>query len=406
MGSIVSSIKKCCEKLFETHSELKEHLNSTNTNNSILDNEKVKDSIIPVNINIKPFNNFSLNDFKIIKTLGKGSFGKVLLVNNLLNKRYYAMKVLKKDMLQLKNQIIHTKTEREILEKLNHPFVVRLFYAFQTNEKLFLITEYMPGGELFFHLKKEGCFTEERSKFYACEMILAIEHLHKNKIIYRDLKPENVLLDRDGHIKLIDFGLSKIFSESSGENNEKNNSSFNSASSRTFTICGTPEYLAPEILSGKGYNQTVDWWSLGALLYEMLVGYSPFRDNKYKLDIATYLKPLNQHKNISPIAFSLIKELLNPDNGFRLGSINDAEDIKSHPFFKNVNWQNYLEKKVIPKFKPYLKNEIDLGNFDKNFTDEDPKSRDEKFNLFPTYNKTPENNYENFTYIAKDDLLN
>jgi serine/threonine protein kinase len=309
------------------------------------------------------------------------------------------MKILKKEMLNKQNQVVHTKTEREILEKITHPFVVKLHYAFQTNEKLYLVTDYMPGGDIFYHLRKEGYFSEERTRFYICEIILALEHLHKNKIIYRDLKPENILLDKDGHIRLTDFGLSKIFKRDNFS--FEGNSSGSANISRAYTICGTPEYLAPEILIGKGYNKSVDWWSLGAVLYEMLVGHSPFRDNKYKLDINTYLKPIPLNKNISINAYNLIKELLIVDPYRRLGSSErDAEDVKSNIFFKGVNWQNYYDKKIIPKFRPYLKNEEDLSNFDKLFTDEDPNSKSDKFNLFPSYNKrVKDKNYENFTYV-------
>ena len=190
MGNVALRIKKWCERLFHKHSDLSQPL-ACNYDQD--DDKSNKDCKLLMSSNTKPFDNIynevSLQDFKIVKTLGKGSFGKVLLVINLHNRRYFAMKVLKKDMLQKQNQVVHTKTEREILEKITHPFVVKLHYAFQSSEKLFLITDYMPGGELYYHLRKEGCFSEDRARFYACEIILALEYLHKSKIIYRDLKP-------------------------------------------------------------------------------------------------------------------------------------------------------------------------------------------------------------------------
>lgn len=369
-------------------------------------------------------NKISLDDFQIIKTLGKGSFGKVLLVKcTLYGEKYYAMKVLKKSMLKDKKQKMHTKTEREILEKIRHPFIVSLYFAFQTPEKLFFITEFISGGEIFYHLKKAGCFSEERTRFYICELILALEYLHKKNIIYRDLKPENVLLSKGGHIKLTDFGLSKILRNSltSGKiddkhlnnysNSEINNNSINSfkpENNKAYTICGTPEYLAPEILLGKGYNKSVDWWSLGVLMYEMLVGYSPFKENKHKLEIKTYFKAIEPHKNISKKAFDLIVRLLNTDGEQRLGaSDNDAQEIKMHPFFCSVKWNDVYECKVKVPFIPHVRHNEDLSNFDTMFTKQNPYSCDfDNTNLFPSNNISVDSqNYKDFTYVHKDFLL-
>jgi len=339
-----------------------------------------------------------LHDFDIVKLLGRGSFGKVVLARKKDNNKYYAMKILKKEFIEKNNQTFHAQTEREILERINHPFIIKLKYAFQNAEKLFFVTDYMHGGELFYHLRKEQFFNEIKAKFYICEIILAIEYLHKNKIIYRDLKPENILLTKDGHIKLTDFGLSKIF--------------YKNESERAYTICGTPEYLAPEIIAGNSYDKSVDWWSLGALLYEMLVGYSPYKEIKRqnKLDIKFYLKKIEQHKNISNSAFSLIKGLLNPDPLKRLGSsYRDARELKEHFFFDRVNWVKLYELKEIPPFIPVLKDEDDLSNFDKIFTNEDPNSfkvtcytsnisKQSKENEKVPYNFK----YEDFTYVCKE----
>jgi tRNA A-37 threonylcarbamoyl transferase component Bud32 len=202
-----------------------------------------------------------LEDFIPIRVIGKGSFGRVLLVKKKDNDQIFAMKVLMKASILKRNQVEHTKTERTVLEHIRHPFIVTLRYAFQNKANLYLVLDYCAGGELFFHLGKDGKFDEKRAKFYSAQIVLALEYLHDLGIVYRDLKPENVLLDANGNIALTDFGLSK-----EGINDNSSAHSF----------CGTPEYLAPEILRRSGHGRAADWWSLGALLYEMLVGMPPF----------------------------------------------------------------------------------------------------------------------------------
>lgn len=191
-----------------------------------------------------------------------GSFGKVFLVRDKSNGELYAMKVLKKDYIIKKNQIQHTKTERSVLSYVHHPYIVGLNMAFQTSDKLFFVLDYCAGGELFFHLGKVGRFSEDRAKFYAAQIVLALQYVHRMDVVYRDLKPENVLLDHFGNIRLTDFGLSKegVSDHSTGAN----------------SFCGTPEYIAPEVLLRQGHGRAVDWWSLGALLYEMIIGLPPF----------------------------------------------------------------------------------------------------------------------------------
>jgi serum/glucocorticoid-regulated kinase 2 len=199
----------------------------------------------------------TLDDFELLCVIGRGSFGKVLQVKKKDNGKIYAMKILNKKHLIARKQVAHTKTERKVLQSITHPFIVNLIYAFQTDAKLYMVLEFFNGGELFFHLKNQGKFSDERASFYAAQVVLAFEHLHKRNIIYRDLKPENVLLDDQGYIKITDFGLSK---------------EMNSPTELTHTFCGTPEYLAPEVIVGNGYGQPIDWWSLGALMFEMLTG--------------------------------------------------------------------------------------------------------------------------------------
>ena len=414
-----NTITKCCEKFFsskkpDSFEKLtsirqldKKDINITETKNEkkipLLELKELHKTKNPIkekeNYDKKEYQNkqfthkVTLNDFKILKTLGKGAFGKVLLVHNEELNKYFAMKILKKDFIKKNKQIAHTKVERKILEKIDYPFIAQLFYAFQNKEKLYMITEYMPGGEMFYHLHKEQYFKESKAKFYICEIILAIEHLHKNNIIYRDLKPENILLDENGHIKLTDFGLSKIVNDINKD--------------RTYTICGTPEYVAPEVLTGKGYNKSVDWWSLGIVLYEMLCGYSPFREARERIDIEIYFKPIHHDNLISDIAFDLINKLIEPNCEKRLGyGIMDSIEIKNHVFFKDINWKKVERKEIEPEYKPVLKKPGDVSNFDKMFTEMDPYSYKDKGKLINQLTKKNKGNsptdgvsYENFTYI-------
>ena len=315
----------------------------------------------------------TLNDFQVIKMLGKGAFGKVLLVYNEELKKYQQTK--------------HTKEERKILEKIDYPFISKLYYAFQNDKKLYMITEYMPGGEMFYHLHNNDHFSENKTRFYIAEIVLAIDHLHKNNILYRDLKPENILLDELGHIKLTDFGLSKIMN-----NIEKD---------KTYTICGTPIYVAPEVLTGQGYNKLVDWWSLGVLLYEFLAGYSPYKEARIKIDIKIYKKKLEQDPLISDCAFDLIKKLCTFDVNKRIGK--NVADIKNHSFFKEIDWIKLEKKEITPPYKPKIKYAGDVGNFDTMFTEMSLNST--KRNVETLVNgantiKNSKNTYADFTYIG------
>ena len=558
MGNIGSIISEICKKLFSNNTEIfsneknlsKNNKKTRHSNNlNFEDSSNNSDKEILYNGNLKvydykisnshsehnnfqsPLNNYFLKkigceDFKILRLLGKGSFGKVFLVQKKDDKIYYAMKVLNKETIYRKNQVKHMKNEREIMEKINSPFIVKLHYAFQTESKLFLVTEFIQGGELFFHLKNNKKFSEKKAKFYSSEIILAIEYLHKNKIIYRDLKPENILLDIYGHIKITDFGLSKIIKEKKNFNLSKpdsfqrtsiqrnsffnenqnqcdfknnfynnkftnkntenppyiNNSKENNLNSsnnylyynknflynlnknsenrenfrdtgninkqrniflnidkninlkkkvlfnneeigknnnfplkkstnneenyqlnenmdKAFTICGTAEYLAPEILGGTGYDKSVDWWSLGVLLFEMLVGKQPFRRNKEKkIDIGIYFQTINFAQfNLTENAKSLIKSLLEVEPKQRLGyGEKDSENIKIHPFFEGTNWDDILIKKNTPEFVPTFKSEDDLDYFDKLFT-EQPINITEEFSNLGSMNNW-NNEFEEFSF--------
>lgn len=299
-----------------------------------------------------------LEDFDLLTVIGRGSFGKVMKVRHKQSGNILAMKVLKKDMIVKENMVSHTLSEKRILQMIAHPFIVTLRFAFQTKEKLYLVLDFLSGGELFFHLKEETKFSVQRAKYYAAEITLAIEHLHKFDIIYRDLKPENCVLDKDGHVCLTDFGLAKTSI---------------SNSSPTYTFCGTPEYLAPEILRGSGHAKAVDWWSLGILLYEMLVGLPPFYSENVSEMYELILKaPLKFPSFVPPEAQSLLRGLLDREEFKRLGAgPTDGEEIKSHPFFSDIDWEKLYNREITPPFIPVVgEGESDTKFFDEEFTSE------------------------------------
>ena len=328
----------------------------------------------------------TFHDFIKLKVLGKGSFGEVLLVKLKANNKYYAMKILIKKQVKLRHQEVHTKTERDLMVKINCPFIVNIKFAFQDEFKLYIITEFMQGGEMFFHLHKEKKFSNEKTRFYIIELILAIEFLHKNNMLYRDLKPENIMIDANGHIKLTDFGLSKMVTKSK---------------EKVFTICGTPQYLAPEILSDDGYDNSVDWWSLGCVMYEMLVGKAPFRIPKGSyLTADLYKKKITIPEHVTPEAKDLISQLLVPNPKNRLGYGKDgAQKIKAHSYFEGINWNDAWERKLEPPLVPQLENETDLSYFDKMFTEE--KIEGSNVSEVPSSTILSQtNDYKGFTYVT------
>ncbi|KAL4871770.1 hypothetical protein BDV12DRAFT_163809 [Aspergillus spectabilis] len=299
------------------------------------------------------------NDFQILKLIGKGTFGQVYQVKKKDTRRIYAMKVLSKKVIIQKKEVAHTLGERNILVRTamaSSPFIVGLKFSFQTPTDLYLVTDYMSGGELFWHLQKEGRFQEPRAKFYIAELILALQHLHDHDIVYRDLKPENILLDANGHIALCDFGLSKA-------NLTQNDT--------TNTFCGTTEYLAPEVLlDEQGYTKMVDFWSLGVLVFEMCCGWSPFyaEDTQQMYKNIAFGKVRFPRDALSTEGRNFVKGLLNRNPKHRLGAKGDAEELKAHPFFHDIDWKALTRKEVIPPFKPKLKSDTDTSNFDPEFT--------------------------------------
>ncbi|XP_056639244.1 ribosomal protein S6 kinase beta-2 [Diorhabda sublineata] len=326
-------------------------------------------------------------DFELRKVLGKGGYGKVFQVRKLTGKdanTVFAMKVLRKaSIVRNQKDTAHTKAERNILEEVKHPFIVDLIYAFQTGGKLYLILEYLSGGELFMHLEREGIFLEDTACFYLSEIILALEHLHGQGIIYRDLKPENILLDALGHVKLTDFGLCK----------EHINEGI-----LTHTFCGTIEYMAPEILTRHGHGKEVDWWSLGALMYDMLTGAPPFTAENRKKTIEKILKgKLNLPPYLTADARDLVRKLLKRQVPSRLGAApEDAAAVKRHQFFKHIVWDDVLRRKYEPPFKPSLASDDDVSQFDTRFTKQTPVDSPDESTLSESANLI----FQGFTYIA------
>ncbi len=325
------------------------------------------------------------SDFKILKVLGQGSFGKVYLVRHLRDQSVYAMKVMRKDVLVKGDQVEHTVTERFIMSHLEHPNLVRLRYAFQTSLRLFLVMDYQRGGELFYHLKQSGRFSEDRVKYYVAQITLALEYLHDHNVVYRDLKPENILLDENGNIQLTDFGLSKPYVTSK-------------EGAKTF--CGTPEYIAPETLVNKTYGASIDWWSLGTLTYEMIVGLPPFYDKNVK---RMYWEILNSRARfpeyMSPEAKDMLKRLLRKNPDKRLG----AEGMRAHPWFAGIDWDRLYRMELTPPFRPQLADVTDVRYFDPMFTKEVPRDSVVPDSVLHNLNDT-QAAFEGFTFVDKSQL--
>lgn len=294
---------------------------------------------------------YTLTDFVIQRTLGTGSFGRVHLVQSKHNQRFYAVKVLKKAQVVKMKQVEHTNDERRMLQKVKHPFLITLWGTFQDSKNLYMVMDFIEGGELFSLLRKSQRFPNPVAKFYAAEVTLALDYLHSHEIIYRDLKPENLLLDRHGHLKITDFGFAKEVPDI------------------TWTLCGTPDYLAPEVVSSKGYNKSVDWWSLGILIFEMLCGFTPFWDSGSPLKIYENILRgrVKYPPYIHPDAQDLLGKLITHDLTKRLGNLHGgSKDVMQHPWFAEVTWERLAKKDIDAPYVPPVRGGVgDASLFDK-----------------------------------------
>ena len=292
-----------------------------------------------------------VKDFEKLKTVGLGSYGRVRLCKQKKTGEIFVMKILKKNEIIKQKQVDHVYSEFNILSTLKHPFIVQLVgFNFEDPKYIYFVLEYIQGGELFTLLRTKGTFPVPQTKFYIAHIITIFEYLHSKNIVYRDLKHENILINKNGYLKLTDFGFAKILE------NEK-----------TYTLCGTPEYLAPEIILNKGHGKAVDWWTLGILLYEMLVGIDPFSDDDPMKTYQKILKgKINFPKTIDKDAKSLIKHLLTQDTSKRFGCLkNGVKDILNHRFFDGFDWKNFVYLTLTPPYIPDVKSEDDTSNFEK-----------------------------------------
>jgi len=343
----------------------------------------IEGGLVPDNVR-----KMAASDFEPLRCLGKGTYGTVLLVKQQHTGKLYAQKQFRKASLTVHKKLVEqTKTERAILESVNrHPFVVKLYYAFQDHEKLYLILEYAQGGELFTHLAQERMFSEETASFYMAEMVLALEHLHRNLgVVYRDLKPENCLLDADGHLLLTDFGLSKVAVEDDD----------------CKSILGTVEYMAPEVVQGKKYGFAVDWWSFGALAFDLLTGAPPFQGGNH----AKILEKIVKQKVVMPYflggeAKDLLTRLLRKDPVKRLGAQQkDMMTIKKHRFFRKIDWMALARREVEPPIQPLITDPELAENFSNDFTE---------LALSPVvegWGSMEGNPFGGFSYVASSSLL-
>merc|ERR1719237_1043915 len=339
-------------------------------------------------------NMVSLADFDLIKVIGCGSYAKVLMVELKSTKRIYAMKVIKKELVTDDEDIDWVQTEKHVFETAsNHPFLVGLHSCFQTASRLFFVIEFVRGGDLMFHMQRQRRLPEEHARFYSSEICLALNYLHERGIIYRDLKLDNVLLDHEGHIKLTDYGMCKEGIR---------------PGDTTSTFCGTPNYIAPEILRAEDYSFSVDWWALGVLLYEMLAGRSPFdivgaTDNPDQ-NTEDYLfqvileKTIRIPRSLSVKAASILKGFLNKNPADRLGCHKETGfmEIMSHPFFKTMEWELLEQKQIPPPYRPRLESERDLANFPPEFTDEPVQLTPDNPSLI---GKIDQSEFDGFEYV-------
>ncbi|XP_021914540.1 putative protein kinase C delta type homolog isoform X2 [Zootermopsis nevadensis] len=339
--------------------------------------------VTPPATTIPRFRKYTVEDFQFLKVLGKGSFGKVLLAELKGTECYYAIKCLKKDVVLEDDDVECTLIERKVLALgTKHPYLCHLFCTFQTESHLFFVMEYLNGGDLMFHIQQSGRFPEPRARFYAAEIVSGLKFLHKKGVVYRDLKLDNILLDFDGHVRIADFGMCKlqIYLDRTAD-----------------TFCGTPDYMAPEIIKGLKYNQCVDWWSFGILLYEMLIGQSPFSGcDEDDLFWSICNEQPHFPRFLSREANSILSLLLEKDSSKRLGTSEcTAGDVVDQPFFRNMNWNALERRELEPPFKPRVQHPLDVQYFDKAFTAERAKLTPVEKDILQSMDQTQ---FQGFSY--------
>jgi len=323
-----------------------------------------------------PMHKKGFDDFRSLRTIGEGAYGKVYQVEDKLTNKIYAMKVLKKSHLLKKRAIGCTMTERDILTKVRHPLIIKLYCTFQTSERVGFVMEYINGGQLFYHMRKDCLFTEDLARFYAAEIILALQHLHKDHIIHRDLKPENILITSRGHICLTDFGLAKEEVQSD---------------EGASTFCGTLEYMSPEMIQGVKYGKPADFWSVGILIYDMLYGQPPFQSkNRKKLQDMILKKKIFMPTYWQKETQSFIRALTNRDPKKRP----KIDQIKNHAYFKGISWSKLSRLEIEPPFKPRIeRGDLDVSNIDEYYVSKDPT-----FSPANPITQSQDDQFRNFTY--------
>ncbi|KAF9194757.1 Serine/threonine kinase [Haplosporangium sp. Z 11] len=333
----------------------------------------------------KPTRKYGLNDFHFLAVLGKGNFGKVMLAEDKKVGDLYAIKVLKKESIVKQDEIESARSEKRIYQVANkerHPFLTTLHSCFQTDTRLYFVMEYVRGGDLMLHIQKDKRFGEQRAKFYGCEVLLALQYFHQNNIVYRDLKLDNILLTLDGHIKIADYGLCK------------ENMPFGAT---TRTICGTPEFMAPEILEEQPYDRAVDWWAFGVLMYEMLLARAPFSGEEEDDIYDSILEDEPLYHGCGRHEQALLQSLLVKVPSLRLGSgPTDAEEIKAHAYFSNVNFDDVYHKRIRPPFLPKVSSATDVSNFDSEFTSETPGETPTDYRL----DNVEQDLFKGFSYVS------
>jgi len=333
-------------------------------------------------------NKVGKDDFDYLRVVGEGAHAKVMQVREKKTGKMLAMKVLNKRKVIDMGQVDNIMIERRVLEQINNPFFVNLHHAFQTRDKLYLLLDFCNGGELFYHMKNEVRFSISRVRLYVAEIACGLDHMHSMGIIYRDLKPENLLIDLQGHIRFADFGMCK----------RALMGDLGTARERAVSVCGTPEYMAPEVIQGNGkqeYSKGVDWWALGTLLYEMLAGRPPFYNGDRGVMFQRILHaPIPSNQYVPPAAFDLISKLLERNPRTRLGSgQKDFKTIMAHPFFAPLDWDAVRDRRTAPEFVPLATSDY----VDPCFSSEPVRPHARKSQVSPSWD---ESNFQGFSYNA------